>query len=231
MLATKKAPHALATSHSSCHTRTPPVPVYPPPCPRHSSHNSTCSSDSAFSSVTADETDSDDDSSRDIDERRPRVQESSELNTLEASLSSLRLHDSGTSRGRTPGDGRILPVVGTHRLSDFFTGSLQLNPLPSAASLASPPEVSLVTYNSDFMILTLLSCYVANQETVFGLGSFFSHGRSVVLPEAAVASVVTDGSYMMFLADPLSTPYPAGKCYSMDMFVGVHLNCLSVIFY
>jgi hypothetical protein len=55
---------------------------------------------------------------------------------------------------------------------------------------------------------------------VFGLGSFFSHGRSVVLPEAVVAAVVTDGSYMMFLADPLSTPYPAGKCYPMVPWTG-----------
>ena len=57
---------------------------------------------------------------------------------------------------------------------------------------------------------------------MFGLGSFFSHGRSVVLPEAVVASVVTDGSYMMFLADPLSTPYPAGKCFPLEMFLGVN---------
>ena len=62
------------------------------------------------------------------------------------------------------------------------------------------------------MTVVVVALLVLCQEAACGIGSFFSQGRSLALPDDAAASVVTDGSHLLFLADPLSSPnpYPSG---------------------
>mmetsp|Transcript_11759 Transcript_11759/g.21827 ORF Transcript_11759/g.21827 Transcript_11759/m.21827 type:complete len:712 (+) Transcript_11759:58-2193(+) len=193
MLATKKAPRSVTAGVPVPGTL--PIPVRHSAASRERADSSSiCSSNSTFTLETEDDSKGSSDSDTDTDAEsyedalnaftaNSSGRGCSEVDGLEKSLGNMGLKDEQWRRG-APGDGRPVAVVSTHRTSDLITRALQLNVLASASRYALP------------------------EERMYGWDSFFSHGRSIVLPEAAVAAVVTDGSHLMFLADPLSTPYP-----------------------